>query len=108
MSSFEDIQTFTRDTFETQVKSFGELQKGAQSVIVEIADYAKKALEANAAVFQKLSAANSLDAALEIQGEFAKASYESLVQHLTKVGTIATDAVNGACTPVETVRVRAS
>ena len=108
MSSFEDIQKFTKDTFDKQVESFGELQKGAQSVIAEIADYSKNALEANAAVFQKLSGAKSLDTALEIHSEFAKTAYESLIHHLTKVGTIATDAAKDAYKPIEAAISRAS
>lgn len=106
MTNFEDLQKLAKDNFDKQVASLTLLQKGAQEAVNEIADYSKKALEANSAVFSKLAGVKTLDKAVEIQSEFAKASYEGFVQHFTKLSTIAADAAKNAYKPIETALTR--
>lgn len=107
MTNFDDFQKIAKDNLDKQIASFTALQKSAQSMASEIADYSKRAFEANSAVLEKLAGAKSLEKAVEIQSEFAKSAYEGLVQHLTKVSTIATDAAKDAYKPIEAAMSRA-
>ena len=107
MTNFDDFQKLAKENFDKQVASLTVLQKGVQNVANEIADYSKKAFEANSAVFEKLSGVKSIENMFEIQSEFAKSSYEGLVQHLTKVSTIAADAAKDAYKPIEAAISRA-
>ncbi len=73
----------------------------------EVADYSKKAVEAGSAQFEKLLGVKTLDKAIELQAEFAKASYEGYVAHATKVGELVTELAKEATKPLETIFAKA-
>lgn len=100
MFKIEDFQKFGLNT-DVFTKSFAAQQKSAQAIATETQDYAKKAYEAGTAVVEKLSGVKALDKALEIQTEYAKASYEGFVAYATKIGEIYTDAAKEAVKPFE-------
>lgn len=101
MTNFEDFQTIAKENFDKQVASLAVLQKGAQTVASEIVDYSKMVFETGSSAIEKLAGVKSLERAVEIQTEFAKATYEGLVHHLTKVNSITTEAAKDAYKPIE-------
>lgn len=89
--SFEDAGKYGKEFFDNNLKTFAAISKGVQAVAVETGEYAKKSFEAGAATFEKLVSAKSLEKAIEIQTDFAKASYEGFVAQATKIGELYTD-----------------
>jgi phasin family protein len=101
MKTFEDMQKFSKDGLDASFKSFGACSKTAQTIAVEIADYSKKAFEEGAAATEKLCSAKSLEKAIEVQSEYFKSAYESLVSESAKLGELYTDLAQEAYRPFE-------
>lgn len=103
INSFEDIQKFGKESLDNAVKAIGVQQKSVQAIATEVADYSKKAVEAGSATFEKLVGVKTLDKAIEIQTEAAKAAYEGYVAHATKVGELFTELTKETFKPFEGV-----
>jgi hypothetical protein len=88
MQQFDTIQKFSKDNVDAALKSFGAVSKGAQTIAVEAADYAKKSFEQGTATLEKLVGAKSLDKAVEIQTDYVKSAYEGFVAQSTKIGEL--------------------
>ena len=69
-------------------KTFGAFSKGAQTFASEIFAFNKSSLERNAALFQDLAGARSLERTLEIQANYWKSSAEELTQEMSKLGQL--------------------
>lgn len=103
INAFEDIQKYGKENLDLAIKAFGVQQKGVQAIASEVADYSKKTVEVGSAQFEKLLGVKTLDKAIELQAEFAKASYEGYVAHATKVGELVTELAKEATKPLETI-----
>jgi hypothetical protein len=108
IQAFEDLQKFGKENLDTAVKAFGTQQKGAQAIALEVAEYSKKAIEAGSAQFEKLLGVKTLDKAIEVQTDYAKAQYEGYVAHATKVGEMVTELAKEASKPFEGLLAKAS
>ncbi len=101
MNQFDDIQKLGKDNMDATVKALGAFSMGAQQIATESADYAKKSFEQSTATLEKLVGAKTLDKAIEIQTDFAKSSYESIVAQSTKIGELYANLFKDAMKPVE-------
>jgi hypothetical protein len=99
--NFEDVQKVAKDNMDATVKAYGQMTKNVQTLTAEAADYTKKAYEANTAHVEKLFGVKTLDKAIELNTEFAKASYEGFVAFASKFGTTYSDMAKEAMKPVE-------
>jgi hypothetical protein len=106
--SVEEAQKFGKDNLDVAAKSFAALSKGLQTLAADAADYTKKSFETSSATFEKLIGARTLDKAIEIQSEYARTSYESLVAQATKVGELVTDIAKESYKPYEGLLAKAS
>jgi hypothetical protein len=105
--TFDDFQKTAKDNMDATVKAFGLYAKNAQTIATETADYAKKSYEANAAHVEKLFAVKTLDKAVELNTEFAKAAYEGFVAQSTRIGNLYADFAKEAMRPVEAAFAKA-
>ncbi|WP_245276294.1 phasin family protein [Methylocapsa aurea] len=64
------------------------LAKSLQAIVVEATDYSKEALERRIAFLEKLRSARSFDSAIQIQSEYAKASFAAFLAETTKMGEL--------------------
>ncbi len=101
MKSLEDMQVYSKDGVEAMTASTAALTKGYQAVATEVADFSKKAMEKNAALFEKAVAANSFEKAVEVQQNFAKETFEATVAEFTKLGEMYTAVAKNAFKPFE-------
>jgi hypothetical protein len=99
----DEFQNFGKGQIEAASIAATSLAKGFQTIAAETTDYSKKSLEANSAYLEKLLGAKSLDDAIQIQSEHAKASYEGFVTQATKIGELYIDLAKEAFKPVESV-----
>jgi hypothetical protein len=103
MIQFDQIQKLGKDNADAALKTFGAVSKGAQTIAVESADFAKKSFEQGTAVIEKLVAAKSLDKAIEIQTDYVRSTYEGIVAQSTKMGQLYASLAKDAFKPYETV-----
>lgn len=83
---YEKAAELNKTGLATMMKGVSSLAKTNQTAGIEIADFAKESYSAGAETMKKLAGARTLQAALEIQGEYLKASFERL-QSQAKVMT---------------------
>jgi hypothetical protein len=101
MQQFDTFQKFSKDNVDAALKSFGAVSKGAQTIAVEAADYAKKSFEQGTATLEKLVGAKSLDKAIEIQTDYVKTAYEGFVAQSTKLGELYANLAKDVFKPYE-------
>lgn len=82
--------------------------KGIQELATETTEFSKKAFAANTATFEKLIAAKSVDAATQIQADYAKSAFEDFVAQSKKVTDLVTKLATEASKPVESIFTKAS
>lgn len=103
MQQFEQIQKLGRDNMDAALKSLGAVSQGAQTLAGEAADYAKRSFEQGSATLEQLAGAKTLDKAVEIQTDYLRRSYETLVAQSTKMGELYTSLAKDAFKPYEGV-----
>jgi hypothetical protein len=101
VKNIEDVQKAGKDNVEAALKAFAAWSKGAQSIAVEITDYAKKAFEEGSAAAEKLASAKSIEKVAEVQTEYLKNSYESFVAQAAKLGELYVGLAQEAYKPFE-------
>ena len=101
MKSFEEFQTFGKDGFEAYVASSTALTKGMQAIAQETAEFSRKSMEKGTAAFEKMTAAKSVEKAIEAQQAFAKESYDAVVAQMTKMNELYINTAKEAYKPFE-------
>jgi hypothetical protein len=104
----EEMQKFGKDNMESAMSSLGALQKNAQAIAVEVADFSKKSIEGSAAAWERLMGAKSMEKAMEVQSEYLKSAYEDFIAEATKLGGLYTDLAKEAYKPFESALAKAS
>ena len=97
----KDFQKITKDNYDAMLRSYGELNRGFQSIGAQVTSYSKQAFADATATFEKLVGAKSLEHAIEIQSQYAKNAYESWVAEATKIGEMYASVARDAYKPVE-------
>ena len=100
--NFEDFQNFSKQQLEAFTVASTTWSKGLQEIAAESTDYSKKAFAAGSAVFEKLMGARSVEAAVQIQSDYAKQAYEGLVAQSSKFSELFTKVASEALKPVTT------
>lgn len=108
MFDFDEANKVGKEAVDTMLKSYSAMANGMQALASEAADYSKRSFEYNTAVAEKLSGAKSVEKIFEIQTDYAKHSYESLVQQATRMGEIYADLAKGAYKPFEQTAAKAA
>ena len=105
-NQFDDFQKLGKDNMDATMKALGAFSMGAQQIAVEQADYAKKSFETSTATLEKLVGAKTLDKAIEIQTDYVKSAYESMVAQSTKMGELYANLMKDAMKPVEAMMAK--
>ena len=101
LNNFDDVQKLGKDGIDATLKSFNAASKGAQAIVIEVADYTRKSFEQNTAALEKLLGARTLESAIEVQTEFARSAYEGFVAQATRIGELYADIAKEAYKPFE-------
>ena len=106
--NFAELQKAGQRQVEAYTAFTTLLGKGFQDLATESTDYSKKAFAVGAAHFEKLIAAKSVDAAAQIQAEYAKTTFEGFVAQSTKVADLVTKLTSEAIKPIESAFTKAA
>lgn len=101
MNQIGDFQKIGQANMETTLQFFGEFGKSWQAIVAELTDYTKRSVEEGVAATEKLNSVRSIEQAFEIQTEYAKSSYDSYVQQMTKIGGMYSEMAQEVYRPVE-------
>ena len=107
IQQFDNIQKLGQDNMDVAAKTFGTISKGAQSLAVEAAEFAKKSFEQSTATFEKLAGAKTFDKAIEIQTDYVKGAFDSFVAQSTKMGELFAGVAKEALRPYESMAAAA-
>lgn len=107
VKNFEELQQTSKESIDLAMKSMGNVSKSAQAIAAELADYSKKSFEEGTALMEKLFGAKSLEKAIEVQSEYAKAAYEGFVAETNKLGEMYSALAKETYKPFETMMAKA-
>ncbi|KPF63454.1 hypothetical protein IP69_18930 [Bosea sp. AAP35] len=107
IQQFETIQKASKENVDAALKAFGATSKSVQTIAVEASDYAKKSFETSTATLEKLAAVKTIDKAIEIQTEYAKAAFEGAVAQMTRMGELYASLAKDAYKPFEGIVAKA-
>jgi phasin family protein len=99
--NFEDFQNYSKQQMELFTTFATTLSKGAQEIAAETADYSKHSLAAGSEVVEKLLGAKTVESAIQIQTDYAKAAYEGFVAKTTKINEILAKVAGEAFKPAQ-------
>ena len=98
--NMEEFQDFSKKQLEAIASASSTWAKGLQELATETTDYSKKAFAAGSATFEKMLGARSVEAAIQIQSDFAKEAYEGFVAQASKFSELYAKVANDALKPV--------
>lgn len=107
VKNFEEFQQVSKENIDLAMKSAGNVSKSAQAIAAELADYSKKSFEEGTAMIEKLFGVKSLEKAIEVQSEYAKAAYEGFVAETTKLGEMYSALAKETYKPFENLMAKA-
>jgi len=107
VKNFEEFQQASKENIDLAMKSVTNVQKSAQAIAAEIADYSKKSFEESTALMEKLFGTKSFEKAIEVQTEYAKAAYEGLVAETSKLGEMYSALAKETYKPFENLMAKA-
>lgn len=107
MLNIEDANQKGKEAMDTMMKSYAEVTKGFQAIATEATEYSKKSFQDATSHMEKLTSVKSLEAVVELQTNFAKASYESFVAEATKMSEMYADLAKTVYKPFETPLTKA-
>lgn len=102
--SVENLQQMSRSQVEAATRSAAAVSRGLMQIATEVSDLSKKSFEEGSAVFSKLIGAKSIDGAMQVQSDFAKSSYESMMTGASRVGELMASLAKDAYRPFEQVQ----
>ena len=108
IQQFDQFQKYGQDNMDVVIKTFGAVSKGAQTIAVETADFAKKSFETGSATMEKLIGAKTLDKALEIQTDYVKSAYEGFIAQSTRMSELYASLAKEAFKPYEVLAPKAA
>ena len=97
----EDMQKLGKSQIEAATASAAAVSRGLQQIAAETSDFSKKSMEDGSAAVTRLLGTKSLDAVVQVQTDYAKASYASMMAQATKVGEMLTSVGKDAYKPFE-------
>jgi hypothetical protein len=101
LGTYDDVQKLSTYNIGAALKSFGALSRGTQAIATEITDYSRRSFENGSKAMEKLLGVKSLDKAIEVQSEYARAIYEDYTAEVTKLGALYTDLAKEVFRPYE-------
>lgn len=98
---FNTLDDLTKNNMDAAMKSLSAISKGVQELATGAADYSKKSFEQGTEALEKMLAARSLEKAMEIQSDYIKTAYESLIAESNRVSELCADVAKEVYKPFE-------
>ena len=96
-----DFQNMGKDNYDAMVRSYGELNRGAQAIVSRWTEFSKRSFDDAAHTLEKLIGAKSFEQAVEIQTNYAKTAYDNWQAEVSKIGEMYANTAREVYKPVE-------
>ncbi|WFR96693.1 phasin family protein [Rhizobium tumorigenes] len=96
------------DAIDEALRNYTQAAMSVQAIAAEAAGYSKKSFEDAVSHVGTLSSVTSLDAALELQSNFAKSTYEGFVAEAAKIGEMYAGLAKSVYDPARKAAARSS
>jgi len=73
----EEYQRLSKEGFAAATRSFGEMNKGFQTLAAEMTDYSKRTFDDVFHAWEQLLSAKSVEQVIDIQSQYAKRAYDT-------------------------------
>ncbi len=101
MQSFDEAARLSKALLDTGMTSASAMGEGLNAITAEAGDYARATAEKGAAALEALMSAGSVEAAAQVQAEFARAAYEGFVGQAARMSALYADLARDVCLPFE-------
>ena len=101
-NQIEDMQNMGKTQMEQMSSTIASMTRGLQAIATETSEYSKRSLESTSAFVEKLVGVKSIDTAMQLQSEFAKAQMEGFMAQAHKMADLYKGLTKEAFKPVET------
>ncbi|MCD2171474.1 phasin family protein [Rhizobium sp. C4] len=108
MFNFDEASHKSKEAMDTMLKNYSAVTKGFQAIATEAADFSKKSFEDSVAHVEKLAGVKSIEAAVELQTSFVKASFDKMVAEATKIGELYAEVAKTAYAPYQSALNKAN
>ncbi len=102
-NGFETFQRLGKTNVDSAMRSAEAVTKGLQTIAAETSEFSRRSLDASASAFARLTAAGTLDNAVAVQSEYARAVYDDYVGQVFRFGEIVADMAESAARPYRTL-----
>lgn len=99
-AGYEELADLGRENFAAVLRANAALAEGMEAIGKEVMGYARNSLENAAEVATALLAAKTFEDLVQLNSDFAKASFERIVARSTKLSEIGVKAANEALAPL--------
>jgi phasin family protein len=100
VAAFSELNAYSKKNLEALIASMTAAAKGAETVGTRAMAFSKKSMESQIAAAKALSAAKSIQEAVELQTGFAKTAFESYVAEVNEISEITSTSVKEAISPI--------
>lgn len=97
---FDDLALLSKENLDALMAANTVVAKGLEEIGKEVAVYTQVSFESAATAARALFGAKTLKDVIEVNNDFAKASFESFVANSTKISEIGVKAANEALQPI--------
>ncbi|MEM1138262.1 MAG: phasin family protein [Pseudomonadota bacterium] len=98
--SYDDMASFSRDNIEAVIKSANAFAKGVEAVNTEALAFSKQSMEDSIAAAKAAMSSRSVQEFMEINSDFTKSAFDTMVSQMTKMGDLFADATKEAVEPI--------
>jgi hypothetical protein len=105
--NFDGLQKLAKVNMDASMKSFDLMAKNIQTIATEMTDYTKRSFENSTKTLEKLVGAKSVDKVIQVQSEYAKATYEDYFAQAARLGKLYADLGTEALEPYEGLTAKA-
>jgi phasin family protein len=100
LSSFEEVAAFHKDNVEAVVASSSILAKGFEALSKDAMAFAQGRFEQSVGAAKAAFAVKSLKELVDLQADFAKASFDAFLQEATRISEVGMKVANEAANPI--------
>ncbi len=98
---YDEFATYSQANVDAVTKSFGILTKGLEDVSKAWFAYSQSSVDAGVDFSKKVLGAKSVNEVVDLQNDFAKASFDSFVAESTKISEMSVKTANEAIEPIK-------
>ena len=101
VKGYDQLVSFGKDNAEAVIKSATRAGKGLEAINSEVFAFSRNSVEEGVEVTKAVLAAKSIQEALEIQADYAKAAFETYLAECNKVRELAFSTAKDAAEPLQ-------